>query len=171
MRHGMGLVAATAALLFATGVATAGSAAATPPERFTEHVDNTFLSRTSEDCGFDIMLHLEGTMTFTDFYDRNGELVRSLATYPGLFYTFINPATGATVTSRSPDIERYTWNPDGSFTVDVTGLAMNLAGGDTRAIQAGHFVVSVDAEGNGSETQPLGRADDYHAALCDILAP
>jgi hypothetical protein len=171
MRHDLGLVAATAALLFATGVVTAGTASATPPDRFTEHVDDTFLSRASEDCGFNILLHLEGTMTFTDFYDRNGELVRSLTTYPALFFTFINPATGATVTSRSPDIERYTWNTHGGFTVDVSGLVMNLAGGDTRAIQAGRFVVTVDAEGNGSETEPLGRADDYHAALCDILAP
>ena len=90
------------------------------------HVDDTFLSRTSEDCGFDILLHLEGTMTFTDFVDRNGEPSRSLATYPSLFYTFINAATGTSVTSRSPDPEHFTWRSDGSFTVEVTGLVMRL---------------------------------------------
>jgi len=74
------------------------------------------------------------------------------------------------VTSRSPDPEHSTWNPDGSFTVAVTGLVMNLAGWGQRAVQAGRFVITVDAEGNASETEPLGRSDDYHAALCEILA-
>lgn len=170
MRQRFGRIAATAAVLAVTGVATAGTASAAPPERFTEHVDDTFLSRTSEECGFDILLHLEGTMTWTDFYDQNGELSRSLATYPGLFYTFINAATGESVTSRSPDPEHFAWNPDGSFTLQVTGLVMNLAGAGQRAIQAGHFNVTIDAEGNASETEPLGRHDDYHAALCVILA-
>jgi hypothetical protein len=110
-------------------------------------------------------------VTFTDYYDRNGELSRSLMTYPGLFYTFINAATGASVTSRSPDPEHYTWNPDGSFTIEVTGLVMNLAGSGPRAMQAGRFVIVIDAEGNASDTEPLGRSDDYHAALCEILTP
>lgn len=169
MRQRLGRMAATAAALAIAGVAPAGAAAAAPPDRFVLHVDDTFLSGTSEDCGFDILLHLEGTMTFTDFYDRHGELSRSLATYPGLFYTFINAATGISVTSRSPDPEHFTWRSDGSFTVEVTGLVMNLGGDGDRAIQAGRFVITVDAEGNGSETEPLGRSDDYHAALCDIL--
>ena len=170
MRQRLGHIAATAAVLAAMGVASAGTAAATPPDGFTLHVDDTFLSRNSQACGFDILLHLEGTMTFRDFYDRDGELSRSLTTYPGLFYTFINAATGVSVTSRSPDPEHFTWNPDGSFTLEVTGLVMNLAGAGQRAIQAGHFNVSVDAEGHASETTPVGRFDDYHAALCDILA-
>ena len=170
MRCRLGRIAATAAVLAIAGVAS-GTAAASPPDRFTLHLDDTFPSGTSEDCGFDILLHLEGSMTFTDFYDRDGELSRSLDTYPALFYTFINAATGASVTSRSPDPEHYTWNPDGSFTLEVTGLVMNLAGSGQRAIQAGRFVIAVDAEGNGSQTEPVGRSDDYHTALCEILAP
>ena len=135
------------------------------------HSDETFPSRTSEACGYHVLLHLEGTMTCTDFNGRGGELTRSLATYPGLFYTFINATTGASVTSRSPHPKHDTWNPDGSFTLQATGLVMNLTGADQRAIQAGRFVVTFDSEGNGSDTQPVGKADDYHAALCDILAP
>jgi hypothetical protein len=171
MKHRLGRIATTLALLAVTGMSTAGTAAASPPDRFTLQVDDTFLSGTSEDCGFDILLHLEGSLSFKDFYDRDGDLSRSLTTYPGLFFTFINAATGASVTSRSPDPEHYTWNPDGSFTIEITGLVMNLAGDGQRAIQAGRFVVSVDADGNASEAEPLGRSDDYHAALCEILAP
>lgn len=171
MRHHLGRIVTTLAMLAVTGTSTAGTAAASRPDRFVLHVDDTFPSRTSEDCGFDILLHMEGTVTFTDYYDRNGELSRSLTTYPGLFYTFINAATGASVTSRSPDPEHYTWNPDGSFTIEVTGLVMNLAGSGPRAMQAGRFVIVIDAEGNASDTEPLGRSDDYHAALCEILTP
>src|SRR5215210_2443686 len=171
MTHRLATLVASLIVMSATGLGTAATATAAQPDRFRIHVDDTFPSRTSEACGFDILLHVEGTMSFTDFYDRNGEPTRSLTTYPGLFYTFINAATGASVTSRSPDPEHYTWNSDGGFTVEVTGLVMNLAGAGQRALQAGRFVVTVDAEGNGSETEPLGRSDDYHAALCAILAP
>ncbi len=171
MRQRLGRIAATMALLAVSGLATAGNAGAEPPDRSRVHVDDTFLSRTSVACGFDILLHLEGTLTFTDFYDQDGHLTRSLATYPDLFYTFINAATGESVTSRSPDPEHYTWNPDGSFTLDVTGLVMNIAGGGQRAIQAGRFVITVDATGEGSDSEPVGRTDDYHATLCEVLAP
>jgi hypothetical protein len=126
-----------------------------------------------EQCGFDILLHLEGTMRFTDFVDRNGELTRSLVTYPRLFYTFINADTGESVASRSPDPEHYTWNSDGSFTIEVTGLVMHwvVPGSGVVAAQAGRFVITVDADGNAFESEPLGRSDDYHAALCEVLAP
>lgn len=169
-KHRLGRIATTLALLAVTAMSTAGTAAAAPPDRFTLHIDDTFPSRTSEDCGFDILLHLEGTITFTDYFDRDGELSRTLVTYPGLFYTFINAATGASVTSRSPNPEHYAWNPDGSFTLEVTGLVMNLADSGQRALQAGRFVIAVDADGNASETEQVGRFDDYHAALCEILA-
>ena len=170
MSHRLGRIAAIAAALAFTGIATAGTAAAAPPDTFRQHIDDTFLSRNSEACGFDILLHLEGTISFKDFHDRDGSVTRSLTTYPALFYTFINAATGASVTSRSPDPEHFTWNPDGSFTLMATGLVMNIAGPGQRAIQAGHFVVTVDANGEASESEPVGRNDDYHAALCEVLA-
>lgn len=171
MPHRITTLAASLALMAATVLGTPGTATAAQPDRYRVHVDDTFLSRTSVACGFDILLHIEGTLSFTDFYDQDGHLTRSLATYPDLFYTFINAATGESVTSRSPDPEHYTWNPDGSFTLDVTGLVMNIAGGGQRAIQAGRFVITVDATGEGSDSEPVGRTDDYHATLCEVLAP
>ena len=92
-------------------------------------------------------------------------------TYPGLFYTFTNAATGESVTSRSPDPEHYDWNADGSFTLTVTGLVMHLRGHGGQAVQAGRFVVTVDAGGDETVSEPVGSHDDYHAALCAILAP
>ena len=37
--------------------------------------------------------------------------------------------------------------------------------------QAGAFTVSWDAEGDEIGTEPVGLHEDYHAALCEILAP
>lgn len=147
-------------------------AQAARPEVFVLHVDDTYPSRTSEDCGFDILAHVEGTMRFTDFVDSAGDPVRSLVTYPRLTYTFTNVETGESVTSRSPDPEHYTWNADGSFILTVTGLVLHwLVPGQGVAGQAGRFTITVDPDGNVSESEPVGQADDYHAALCQILAP
>ncbi len=173
MTHRFGRIATSLLMLAGMGLGTAGAATAAQPERLRLHVDDTFLSRTSQDCGFDILLHLEGTISFTEFIDRDGEVVRSLVTYPNLFYTFVNAATGKSVTSRSPDPEHYRWNADGSFTVTVTGLVLHLVvpGSGVAAAQAGRFVITIDADGEVSESEPVGRNDDYHAALCEILAP
>jgi hypothetical protein len=163
----------TVAAVATTGLITTAAAAAAPPDRSRVEVDDTFLSRTSEDCGFDILLHLEGSMVFTDFVDRNGQPTRSLVTYPKLFYTFSNAETGTSVTSRSPDVEHYTFAADGSLTITVTGLVMRIGvpGSGQQSIQAGRFVIAVDANGEATESEPVGRSDDYHAALCEVLAP
>ena len=172
MRHRFARNLTALAAVAVTGFATAGNAAAAEPDRFTVHVDDTFLSRTSEACGFDILLHLEGTIVFTDFVNGDGELTRSLTTYPGLFFTFINAETGTSVTSRSPDPEHYTWASDGSFTLTITGLVMRIAipGSGEQSLYAGNVVVTVDANGDATEAEPVGRSDDYHAALCEVLA-
>jgi hypothetical protein len=171
MTHRLAHLAAGLAVVTATCLATTGTAAAAEPERSTFEVDDTFPSRTSEECGFDILLRLEGTIVVTDFFEQDGSLARTLVTYPGLFYTFINAATGESVTSRSPDPEHYRWNADGSLTLTVTGLVLHLGGPGGQAVQAGRFVVTVDAEGEETVTEPVGSHDDYHAALCEILAP
>jgi hypothetical protein len=166
----------TAAVLIASPVAAlapaAGAVAATPTF-FVVHVDDTFVSRTSVDCGFEILLHVQGTYRAIDHLDKDDEVVRSLETYPNFTYTFINAETGVSVTSHSPDPGHYTWNADGSFTLQVTGLVMHLVvpGQGTVAGQAGRFAITVDAAGESTESEPVGLNEDYHSALCQILAP
>ena len=173
MIHRSATLVASLVLMAATGLGTASTAMAAQPDRFRVHVDDTFPSRTSEACGFDILLHLQGTITSTDFVNRDGTVTRSLVTYPGLFFTFSNAATGKSVTSRSPDPEHYRWNADGGLTLTVTGLVMHLVvpGQGVQAAQAGRFVITIDADGNETVSEPVGRNDDYHAALCEFLAP
>jgi len=59
---GMRSAATTALLALPLVLAPAAPAVAAPPDRWSFAVDDTFPSRTSEDCGFDILLHLEGTI-------------------------------------------------------------------------------------------------------------
>ena len=76
------------------------------------------------------------------------------------------------MTSRSPDPEHLTWNADGSGTLRVTGLVLHwLVPGDGVPGQAGSFTVVLGQRGERDETEPVGLHEDYHAALCEILAP
>jgi hypothetical protein len=165
-------VATTTLLALPLALAPAASAVAAPPDRYSFAVDDTDLSRTSEECGFDILVHAEGTIRVLDFLDEDGNPVRTLVTYPGLTYTFSNLETGESVTSRSPDPEHVTWNADGSGSARVTGLVLHWRlPGEGSVGQAGMFTVSWDSEGNGDESEPVGLHEDYHAALCEILSP
>jgi hypothetical protein len=153
-------------------LAPATAAVAAPPDRYSFHVDDTFHSRTSERCGFEILLHLEGTVRGADFLDGDGRLVRSITTYPNLTYTFVNAVTGESVTSHSPDVEHWTWNADGSAMLHVTGLVMHWAvAGQGMTGQAGSFTIFFDSAGGDRETRSVGLDEDYHAAMCEILSP
>jgi hypothetical protein len=169
---GMRSVITAALLALPLGLAPASSAVAAPPEHYSFAVDDTFPSRTSEDCGFDILLHLEGTISGVDFFAADGTPTRSLTVYPSLTYTFINATTGESVTSRSPDPEHWTWNADGSATLKVTGLVLHWRGpGHGVTGQAGTFTVVFDTEGDENKIKQVGLNEDYHAALCEILSP
>ena len=164
--------ATTTLLALPLALAPAAAASAATPDRFSFAVDDTGLSRTSEECGFDILLHVQGTIRVLDFFDQDGNGTRTLVTYPGLTYTFTNASTGESVTSRSPDPEHLTWNVDGSGSLRVTGLVLHFrVPGDGSAGQAGTFTVSWDTEGEETETEPVGLHEDYHEAICQILAP
>jgi hypothetical protein len=149
------------------------TAAAAPPERTVITVDDTdFAVKSSGICGFDILLHTKGTIRITDYVDRDGTPTRSLVTYPGLTYTFINASTGESVTSVSPDPEHYSWNADGSFTMVVTGLIMHwvVPGEGVLGADAGRLVVTVAADGTVTEEE-TGHHEPRFPALCHILAP
>jgi hypothetical protein len=168
MRH----AATTALLALPLVLAPVASAGAAQPDRWSFSVDDTFWSRTSEDCGFDILLHLEGTIRGADFVSGDGAPLRSLTTYPSLTYTFTNAATGESVTSHSPDPEHWTWNADGSATLRVTGLVLHwVVPGEGIVGQAGSFTLLFDTEGDETKIGQVGLDEDYHAALCEILAP
>ncbi len=153
--------------------ATATAAGAAAPVTTVIVVDDIGpATESSERCGFDILLHTEGTVRIEDFDGRDGVPVRSLVTFPGLTYTWINAATQTSVTSVSPAPEHYTWNADGSFTMVVTGLIMHwvVPGEGVLGADAGRLVVTVGADGTVTEEQ-TGHHEPRFPALCQILAP
>jgi len=164
--------ATTALLALPLVLAPAASAVAAQPDRYSFAVDDTFLSKTSKQCGFDILLHMEGTIRGLDFAAGDGTPLRSLTVYPSLTYTFINATTGESVTSPSPDPEHWTWNSDGTATLKVTGLVLHwVVPGDGVTGQAGTFTVVFDSNGDETKISQVGLDEDYHAALCEILSP
>jgi hypothetical protein len=169
------LTARAAAVGLVSGAAlmsAAPAAVAAPPVRTVLQVDDIGpATKSSERCGFDILLRTQGTIRFTDFYDRSGVMTRSLVTYPSLTYTFSNAATGEAVTSNSPDPEHYTWNAEGSFTMVVTGLIMHwvVPGQGVLGADAGRLVVTVAADGTVVEEEN-GHHEPRFPALCEILA-
>jgi hypothetical protein len=150
------------------------TSSAAPPDMTVIPVDDTaYAVKASARCGFDILLHTEGTIRITEFTDRTGEPRASLTVYPGLTYTFINQATGKSITSVSPDPEHVTINPDGSFTMRVTGLIMHwvVPGQGVLGADAGPLVMTFDADGElVSELQTGGHHVPRFPALCEILA-
>ena len=165
-------VTATSLLALPLLIGPATSASAAQPERWSFSVDDTFPSETSEDCGFDILLHMEGTIRGIDFRDGDGTRVRGLTTYPGLTFTFINAATGESVSSPSPDPEHWSYHSDGSSTLKVTGLVLHWRDADVAMTgQAGTFTVVFGADGSETGIRQVGLDEDYHAALCRILSP
>jgi hypothetical protein len=103
-------------------VSPVGVAHATPPARFVDRINDTFVDRS---CGFPVTVHLEGTSTFTAFFDADGTFVRSLGTYPGLRISFT--ANGKTLSSPAPAIDIDTFNEDGTVDVFIAGLLAHLS--------------------------------------------
>jgi hypothetical protein len=164
---------AVLATLALAGLAPGATASAAPPDRTVVTVDEEgYAVKSSARCGFDILLRTKGTIRITEFRDRDGELRRSLTVYPGLTYTFTNQATGKSITSVSPDPEHVTFNPDGSFTMTVTGLIMHwvVPGQGVLGADAGRLVMTIDANGELISEVQTGHHEPRFPALCQILA-
>ena len=108
------------ALLSPLGV---GVARAAEPAHVVIPINDTFTDNQS--CAFPVVVHVEGTGRSTDFFDQNGNLIRTLNVYPGLTISF--SANGKTLTSASPAIDIDTFNADGTITVFIAGLLAHIS--------------------------------------------
>lgn len=146
-------------------VAGASVAGAVPPERFTEEFDDQFTD--TESCDFPIDLRFVGSIDFTLFFDRDGNLVRvqGIGSDVG---TATNPANGKTATGVDHwlQVERI---ESGEFAVLGLFFHLNFPGAGIVLIDAGN--VTFDAEGNiihlGGPHQVL---EGDFSALCEALA-
>jgi len=77
----------------------------------------------------------------TEFFDAEGNVIRGLTVFPRFRVTF--GANGKSITTVSIAVEHATINPDGSFTIAVTGLQGHLivGGRPPLAVDVGRIVV------------------------------
>jgi hypothetical protein len=114
------LLVASLVLLSPLGV---GVAQAAEPAQVVIPINETFTD--NESCDFPVVVHLEGTRRATDFFDQNGNLIRTLSVYPGLTISF--SANDKTLTSATPAIDIATINADGTVTVFIAGLLAHIS--------------------------------------------
>jgi hypothetical protein len=149
-----------------------GVARAVPPQHFpVEHVDETFAIEDA--CSFTILVHIEGDVRHTDFFDQAGNEVRELEVFPGFRVTFTNAETGKSISTVSPSVNHATINPDGSAVVAITGLSGHLivGGGPPQAVDVGRIVFLVSGPED-DEPEVIFQAGQASLGqfLCDVLA-
>jgi hypothetical protein len=160
-----------------TGVLTlvlAVGARAAPPEHFpVEHIDDTFTIE--DECAFPVIVHVEGDLRHTHFFDQAGNEIRDLTVFPNFRVTFTNPENEKSITTPSPSVEHLTINPDGSAVIALTGLGGHLivGGGPPLAADVGRIVFFFSGPDD-EEPDILFQAGQFSGgpfpALCDVLA-
>jgi hypothetical protein len=124
-------------------------------------------------CGFPMLVDFEqphpGTVTI--FFDQEGNVVRSLATFPGLRVTLTNLETGETLAHDLSGAGILEFNADGSTTrraLGAWGIWARMNGTRGRFITVGRVVEQRDATGAlVSRTLEGGQLID----VCAELAP
>jgi hypothetical protein len=170
MRKSALLVALTSVMVLAL----AAVARALPPEHFpVEHVDETFTIE--DECDFTVIVHVEGDVRHTHFFDQQGNEIRNLTVFPTFRVSFTNAETGKSITTPSPSVEHVTINPDGSAVVTITGLQGHLivGGGPPQAADVGRLVLFFSGPED-EEPDILFQAGQFNFGpfpqLCDVLA-
>lgn len=121
-------------------------------------------------------LQLQGTggkLQTKDFYDKNGNKVRTITAGKGVLLTYTNLDTGKSISfNTSGSVSNTTYNPDGTYTVSASGhnglvlFPTDVPAGPTTTQYIGNFVYTVDpATGVFTLIMTSGQAVDVCAAL------
>jgi hypothetical protein len=150
-------------------------ARAVPPEHSVVQVDDVFPIPAGPDtCSFPIQGHVSGTIRTTTFFDKEGNPTREISVFPQFGVTF--SANGKTISTVTPSVEHFTFNPDGSATLTITGLSGHLitGGGPPQAVDVGRvvFFFSSPTDEDPDLIFQAGKFNDGpFPQLCDVLAP
>jgi hypothetical protein len=159
-------IALGAALLAVFVSASAGTAAADPPNRF--DVDVSFSSVDTTICGFPIQLTGRVTGFTTEFYDQSGQLQRVQSHFTE--YLTLS-ANGQTIVADPIAVNFHSIvGPDGEFENDyLTGLVAKFTLPDgTQFVSAGRFDFA-EAGVSFTLTPDVGRSGDVEA-FCEALS-
>jgi hypothetical protein len=114
-------------------------------------------------CTFDLRIDGSGgNQIERDFFDKNGNLVRSIMAGTGSALTFTNVDTGATVSTKSNGaVSHVTYNSDGSSTSVLT----DVPAGPSTTLYVGCVVFTADTSANFTLQGHSGTATNICAAL------
>ncbi len=162
------LACVVAVMLMASGGAAAPSLAQSPP-------DATIVFPAGLACaGFDLQVDIWANPhpVFREFYDKNGNLVRTLGAGKGNTLVFTNLTTQETLSLRSNGaVGRTTFNADGSQTQSLTGhnvlifYPTDVPAGPSTTLYVGQVVYTVDLNAVFTLQSVSGTATDICAAL------
>lgn len=142
---------------------------ANPPDIQVINVDETFPAvGITRFCGFPVTRHDELTIRVITNYNQNGDPTRELDLLNG---TSTFTANGKTVVGQQHGIESYTFNPDGTTTVLITGPRMVILPGYGPVFgYTGTTRIVFDADGNVISFEGTGPSFS-DPAICSALAP
>ena len=172
-RRGLSLLVVVAA----GAAALPAVAGALPPEHSTEQIDDTFVVPAAPEgpCAFPVQVHFTAQLESTQFFDRDGNEIRTLVRFLGASATF--SANGKSITDQQGGIEHVTFDPEtGSATVTLTGLSGHLLvpGQGVAAQDSGRIVLFFESPED-EEPDVLFEGGRHSGgpfpALCGILAP
>jgi hypothetical protein len=158
----------TAVLVFAVAMLAVAPAKAATPFILKVPVDFT---GTSNDCGFTVVDHNEGSFTVHVFFDKNGDPKIEIDTY-ALKETWTNPANGMSLSTTDAGPLITTFHKDGTQTQAEIGLVTHvvLKGQGTIAAEVGRIVYTLDAAGEITGTLfEAGKNDDPFPAICAAI--
>ncbi|GAB4003075.1 hypothetical protein GCM10028772_05450 [Nocardioides ultimimeridianus] len=157
-------------IAFACPVLASASAVAVEPGRVSASVDVTVPAAIlTQECGFPVTAHLEGTVTTTDFVDRSGTFSKEID-QNHLVQSF--SANGRVLVGRTSQPIVTTARPDGSFSVAFMGSEsmFTVPGAGAVLGNVGRLVLVFDADGDVQVVQETGQQLGDLAAVCAALA-
>jgi hypothetical protein len=133
------------------------SAAADQPLQLRRHVDADVRGNVaSAICGFEIRVHIVGDATIKLFYDKNGNIVREVDTFPSYKVTVYRPGTDQAYTSASPQLLHFYYTKgaalNSAVTVVGTGLLEKIPG---VGMDSGRVVIEAKVIGYDADGVPL----------------
>jgi hypothetical protein len=145
------------------------SATATKPER--ELVPPPGDMLITGQCAFAVLAHIEGGEIDKTFFDREGNVVKQIGTFPGQSLTVTNLDTEQSITVTNAGSFHARAERDGSITISINGhgpLPNDIVGEPGLwYLDGGHVFVTLDEDGNPTSIVVRGNVVN----LCDRLAP
>jgi hypothetical protein len=108
-----------------------GSGAAARSQQVTFPIDDTFTDEgASEACGFDVTVHIEGTVRVTLILDQDGNVVREIDTLQGGTLTYSSATGSFSFPTAQPIIFDYGEGAEvgSEATIQIVGLAGHVPG-------------------------------------------